>query len=97
MKKLLNVKNENLLEIVGQTMEEIITEAVANYGVNRDDFRAYTCGNADKVKAIVKYHKQIVFKVGVTAGDGLEYFLEMTKDQAEGVFSAYFALQGEVA
>lgn len=97
MKNLSNVKNGNLLEVVGQTMEEIINEAVSTYGVSRDEFRAYTGGGEDKVKAVVYYQKQIVFRVGISAGKGLEYFLEMTKGQARDLFSSYFALEGEVA
>ena len=97
VKNLLNIKNENLLEIVGQTVEEIITEAVATHGISRNEFRAYTGGEVSKIKAIVYYQKQIVFRVGVTAGEGLEYFLEMAKDQARDFFSSYFALEDEVA
>lgn|GEM_PF-4851870 len=89
--------NANLLEIVSGIIEEIMTEAASTYGLNRCDFRACTGGQMTKVQAVVCYQRQVIFKVGISAGSGLEYFLEMTKDQARDAFASYFALEGEVA
>lgn len=97
MKNLLNDKNEGLLEIVSETMDQIIADCVKEHGVSVNDFRSFTGGDDSKVKAIVYYQSRIVFRFGVKAGEGLDYFLEMTKDQASDVFSSYFNVEGEVA
>lgn len=97
MKELLNKASQNLLESANRTVEEIVAEGVANYGLNRNDFRMFTCGNEAKVKSIVYYRRQVIFRVGILAGKGLEYFLEMTKEQARDVFTEYFSLKGDVA
>lgn len=92
------VENGCLLAIVDDFINELVAEATEDYFLAPGDLRPITRGDARKVRTTVLFRGQIVFEVGFLAGEGLGYFLLMTREQAREEFYRFFsALGGKAA